>query len=63
MVRLPVIRFHKVLVGPQVGRVSGLLRGLLGFPIVDQKDRFVEFQVTPESRLGLRGIDGKAACW
>lgn len=59
MVRLPVNRFHTVLLSHRWAECRAFYGDVLGFPIVDQKDRFVEFQVTPESRIGLIDVEGR----
>jgi catechol 2,3-dioxygenase-like lactoylglutathione lyase family enzyme len=59
MVHLPVIRFHTILLSHSWAECRAFYGDLLGFPIVDRKERFVEFQVTPESRIGLIDVAGR----
>ena len=50
---LPVESFHTILFCRKWDACVAFYRDILGFAVVDEKPGFMEFQVTPESRIGL----------
>lgn len=66
MAGISVASFHTVLRCRKWAACVSFYRDVLRFPIVDRKKRFVEFQVTSTSRIGLidtggRGREGEGA--
>ena len=60
MKSLSIESFHTVLFCCRWDACVAFYQGVLGFPVVDQKPGFVEFEVTPCSRIGLIKSSGKA---
>ena len=58
---LPVESFHAVLFCRKWDAYVSFYRDVLGFEVVDTKTGFVEFQVTPGSRIGLLKPTGDSA--
>ena len=55
---LPVKSLHTVLICEQWEACISFYRDVLGFRVVDERERFIEFQVTPGARIGiLRPLD------
>lgn len=50
---LAVVSFHAVMLSRKWAECLAFYRDVLGFRIVDKKKGFVEFEVTPDSRIGL----------
>jgi catechol 2,3-dioxygenase-like lactoylglutathione lyase family enzyme len=48
-----VTSFHAVLFCRKWDESVAFYRDILGFPVTDRKKGFMEFQVTPEARIGL----------
>ncbi len=58
MALLPVESLHTVLICEKWEECVSFYKDVLGFPIVYERDRFVEFEVTPGARIGiLRPLD------
>jgi len=51
--RLRVESMHAVLRCRRWAECVSFYEGIMGLPAVDRKEGFVEFQVTPESRIGV----------
>jgi catechol 2,3-dioxygenase-like lactoylglutathione lyase family enzyme len=50
---LPVESLHTVLLCEKWEECVAFYRDVLGFPVVAERRRFVEFQVTPGARIGI----------
>lgn len=55
---IDVVSFHTVLRCRKWAECLAFYRDVLGLSIVDRKERFVEFQVTSSSRIGLIDTGG-----
>ena len=56
---LPVGSLHTVLICDTWEACISFYRDTLGFPVVYERERFVESEVTPSARIGIR----KAGVW
>jgi catechol 2,3-dioxygenase-like lactoylglutathione lyase family enzyme len=50
---LPVRSLHTVLICEKWEECVSFYRDVLGFSVVHERERFVEFQVTPDARIGI----------
>jgi len=50
---LPVKSLHTVLLCEKWEDCVSFYKDVLGFPVVYERDRFVEFQVTPDACIGI----------
>ncbi len=50
---LPARSLHTVLICEKWEDCVSFYKDVLGFPVVEERERFVEFQVTPGARIGI----------
>lgn len=49
----PITSLHTVLICEKWEECVSFYRNVLAFPVVDERERFVEFQVAPGARIGI----------